>query len=147
MSKSIFDKSISAGVIITDGNYVLLCHVTGSKHFDLPKGKVEPGEELIDAAIRELYEETSIIVSKDALVDLGIFFYKKNKDLSLWLYKVNRMPDAHNLLCQSVFDAGKGIMKFEMDSFQNVKWENIELLVVPAMHRVLVDVEKIIKSM
>lgn len=141
------DKSISAGVIITDGNYLLLCHVTGSKHWDLPKGKVEPGESFIDAAVRELYEETSIKISKDTLLDLGIFFYKKNRDLSLWLYKVSKMPDTHNLACHSAFDAGKGVMKLEMDAFENVHWSNIELMVVPAMHRVLVDVEKIIKTL
>ena len=32
--------------------------------FDIPKGHIDPGEEPIDAALRELFEETSIVLPK-----------------------------------------------------------------------------------
>jgi len=139
------NKSISAGVIVTDGKKILLCHVTGNKHWDLPKGKVDPGEEYIDAAIRELYEETSLKISPDSLEPLGIFEYKKDKNLSLWLYRVDVMPDPAGLDCLSTFESGKGVFKKEMDGFAIVNWEKIGKKVVPDMLRVLTRVKNIIK--
>jgi ADP-ribose pyrophosphatase YjhB (NUDIX family) len=52
----------SAGVIVKSGNKCLLCKrsnvETYSGEWSIPGGKVEPGEEIIDAAHREFYEET-----------------------------------------------------------------------------------------
>ena len=53
----------SAGVIVKSGNKCLLCKrsnvETHSGEWSIPGGKVEPGEEIIDAANREFYEETN----------------------------------------------------------------------------------------
>ena len=137
-------KTLSAGVIVTDGNHLLLCHVTGANYWDLPKGKLDPGEADRDAAVRELYEETSIRVNADDLQSLGTFAYKKNKDLSLWLYRANVLPDPAGLDCLSTFDSGKGIHKKEMDGFINAKWEKIDKYVVPDMLRVLKEVKSLL---
>lgn len=56
-------KVVSAGVIIffeSDGQreYLLLHYVAG--HWDFPKGKLEPNETAIQAALRELHEETGL---------------------------------------------------------------------------------------
>lgn len=56
-------KVVSAGVIIffeSDGQrqYLLLHYVAG--HWGFPKGKLEPKETLLDAALRELHEETGL---------------------------------------------------------------------------------------
>lgn len=58
-------KQVSAGIVVyykpTDGSeveYLLLHYVAG--HWDLPKGKLEAGETKIQAAIRELEEETGL---------------------------------------------------------------------------------------
>lgn len=134
----------TAGVILTNGQHILLCHPTGQGHFDLPKGKIDPGEDEIDCAIRELDEEAGIVVSRDNLSSLGIFPYKKGKVLSLWLYKVSIMPDISKLFCHSTFDNGKGMMKFEMDGYQLVPWTNIKEVVVPSMYKVLLEVQKLI---
>ena len=136
-------KTLSAGVVITDGDRVLLCHVTGAKHWDLPKGKVDPGETEIQAAVRELQEETSIEVDETKLEYLGIYEYKKTKDLSLWLYRVNEMPDTGKLICTSTFDSGKGVMRTEMDGFSNVSWSKISKYVVPDMLAVLKKVSNV----
>jgi len=135
-------KTISAGVIVTDGDRLLLCHVTGGRHWDLPKGKIDPGEDDITAAVRELYEETSLRVFPDELMPLGIHKYKKDKDLSLWLWKMKVLPDPAGLDCLSTFESGKGIHKKEMDGFALVKWEKIDKYVVPDMFRVLTEIQK-----
>ena len=53
----------SAGVIVKSGNKCLLCKrsnvETYSGEWSIPGGKVEPDEEIIDAANREFYEETN----------------------------------------------------------------------------------------
>jgi len=134
-------KSLSAGVVITNGTSILLCHVTGNKHWDLPKGKVESGEHVLNAAIRECFEETSIKLQEDQLVDLGIFKYKKDKDLHLFLQLTADMPDTDKLDCSSTFDSGKGIHKKEMDAFANVTWDKIHKKVLPDMLRVLMEVK------
>lgn len=135
-------KTLSAGVIVTDGTRILLCHVTGGRHWDLPKGKIEPGEDEISAAVRELYEETSLCVDPGVLISLGIHRYKKDKDLSLWLWKMTDLPDPAGLDCLSTFDSGKGIHKKEMDGFELVRWEKIGKYVVPDMLKVLTEIQK-----
>lgn len=56
-------KTIAAGIFIIkkDGN-LLVCHPTNHKadFWSIPKGKVEEGETMLEAAIRETYEETNL---------------------------------------------------------------------------------------
>ena len=53
-------KTTSCGVIVTDGERLLLGHATRSPRWDIPKGIAEPGESLAAAARRELFEETGL---------------------------------------------------------------------------------------
>jgi 8-oxo-dGTP pyrophosphatase MutT (NUDIX family)/phosphohistidine phosphatase SixA len=48
---------------VRDGVLVLLIHRTRHKDFSLPKGKLDPGESLPQAAVREIAEETGIRVT------------------------------------------------------------------------------------
>lgn len=130
-------RSISAGVLVTDGDHLLLGHVTGNRHWDIPKGRVDPGETHLEAAVRELREETSLVVDPSHLEHLGLHRYKKGKDLSLWAWRIDTMPDTNTLDCLSFFDNGKGAMKKEMDAFSAVPWESVQRMVVPDMWKVI----------
>ena len=57
-------KSTSCGVIVTDGQRLLLGHATGSPRWDIPKGIAEPGESFAAAAVRELFEEVGILLAR-----------------------------------------------------------------------------------
>jgi predicted NUDIX family NTP pyrophosphohydrolase len=75
---------VTAGVLVykvTDnGLEVLIVHPAGNynrnKPYSIPKGELHKGEELEDAARRELKEETGVSCRK--LYDLGYINYKKS---------------------------------------------------------------------
>ena len=116
-------KKISAGVVVTDGKRVVLGHVTGQSHWDLPKGGVDSGESLERAAVRELREETGIQAPVSKLEPLGTFNYSQTKNLALFLLRVDQMPAAHDLHCTSMFTAPDGRRLPEMDDFAVVTWD------------------------
>ena len=58
-------RQTSCGVIVTDGERILLGHATRSPRWDIPKGVAEPGESFVNTAARELFEETSLSVSPE----------------------------------------------------------------------------------
>jgi predicted NUDIX family NTP pyrophosphohydrolase len=91
------DKSgrTSAGILLwrrrADRVEVLLAHQGGPfwikkdlGHWTIPKGEVEPGEELVDVARREFQEETGHMVGDVALVDLGQIRQKSGKTVFAW---------------------------------------------------------------
>jgi 8-oxo-dGTP pyrophosphatase MutT (NUDIX family) len=88
----------SATVALISSNKLLLLKRGDSAPWSpgkycLPGGKLEDNEELIDCAVRELYEETNIVLKSNQLIPLTIRYpkYSKvifvcNKDIS---YSVN----------------------------------------------------------
>jgi putative (di)nucleoside polyphosphate hydrolase len=96
-------KSISCGVLVTDGERLLLGHATRSPRWDIPKGVAETGEDLVAAARRELFEETGLDATESALRPLGVFAYLPAKDLALFLWAPPVMPDPAALVCVSCF--------------------------------------------
>lgn len=54
-------------------------------HWTIPKGEVEPGEDLLAAAIREVREETGIVVDPDTkFIALGSIQQKGGKIVHAW---------------------------------------------------------------
>ncbi len=63
-------------VLLSEGREVLLIRRKGHPFLGcwaLPGGFVNPDESASDAAVRELSEETNVAVSKDALIEIGLF--------------------------------------------------------------------------
>jgi len=54
-------------------------------HWTIPKGEVEPGEDMIATAIREVQEETGIVIDKAAkFIELGSIKQKGGKIVHAW---------------------------------------------------------------
>jgi putative (di)nucleoside polyphosphate hydrolase len=96
-------KSVTCGIIVTDGRLILLGHATRSPRWDIPKGIAEPGEAFAAAACRELQEETGLVAREAELAPLGVRPYRSGKDLALFLWRPAAMPDPASLVCVSCF--------------------------------------------
>jgi 8-oxo-dGTP pyrophosphatase MutT (NUDIX family) len=110
-------KTTSCGVIVTDGARLVLGHASRSPRWDIPKGGIEPGESLAEAASRELAEETGLSVSPDDLKPLGVKEYLRNKDLALFAWVVPALPDPKTLVCSAFFELRNGARLPEFDKF------------------------------
>jgi 8-oxo-dGTP pyrophosphatase MutT (NUDIX family) len=111
------EKTTSCGVIVTDGQRLLLGHASRSPRWDIPKGGVEPGETLAAAACRELQEETGLAAPEAALIPLGVKPYLRNKDLALFAWVVDELPHPPTLACAAFFTLPNGARLPEFDRF------------------------------
>lgn len=128
-------RKLSCGlVIVNDRAEVLLCHVTGHDHWDLPKGGLRAGESTVEAALRETEEETGLVLGADMLLDLGRLPYRPRKDLHLYALRMQRF-DTAGLVCRSRFVDGRGERQPEMDGF---RWVPFAQVAAFASHRLAV---------
>ena len=136
-----FDIATSCGtIILNQERHLLLCHVTGAQHWDIPKGMREPGESTLAAARRELKEETGLEFDADLYEEIGGFDYQQHKRLHL--YKV-RAPESlcrlDHLNCTSHFlHPATGKLMPEMDDFRWASRHDIRsLCLLPMAQRLL----------
>ena len=128
--------AISCGTLVVDSRHrLLLCHVTGTGKWDIPKGLQDPGEDLLEAAMRELREETGLAFAPERFVELGRVEYRRDK--ALHLYRVDagdELPTLHHLVCHSYFPhhvTGKPTP--EMDGFRWATRAEVARLCWPRM--------------
>jgi ADP-ribose pyrophosphatase YjhB (NUDIX family) len=94
-------KHDAAGVAIIYNNKILLIHPTNSSWkkgtCGIPKGGIESGEDLMDAALRELREETGIILQPGQLDPSpeSVHISRKNVEWILFYYvcKINDLSE------------------------------------------------------
>lgn len=63
--------SIAAAILLDQRQQMLLVRKRGTTAFMQPGGKVDPGEQPLDALIRELEEELGLVITPDAASFLG----------------------------------------------------------------------------
>lgn len=153
MSSSVFSRGrrLSCGIVVlAPTRELLLCHVTGQRHWDLPKGGINDDETPAQAAVRETVEETGLDFDPDALLDLGRFEYTGKKDLHLFAALSERI-DPTTLCCESTFiERGSSRRLPEMDGFGWFSLDRLAELCTPRMVAVLtrrLDLERVVDSL
>lgn len=132
-------KAISHGTLLIDaGAELLLCHATGGRHWDIPKGMATADESSAQAARREAREECGIELDPLALDDLGRFDYRPDKDLWLHAALIERVDPAQ-CVCSSFFTDRWGHLRPEMDAFRWARFDEVPVLCARNMARVLTE--------
>ena len=127
---------ISCGTLIVNRTgQLLLCHVTNTAKWDIPKGMQDPGESAQEAAMRELREEAGLCFEADRFEDLGCFDYRKDKRLHLFRIRVqDELETLDHLVCTSFFPHQvTGEATPEADAFRWASRDEIEALCWPRM--------------
>jgi 8-oxo-dGTP pyrophosphatase MutT (NUDIX family) len=137
-------RQTSCGVIVTDGERILLGHATRSPRWDIPKGVAEPGESFAATAARELREETGLAVAPEALAELGVFPYLRGKDLALFVWAPPQLPDPQALACTSHFALANGTLLPEFDRFGLFSWDEALSRVGKNLARVLASMREVV---
>ncbi len=144
-------RRLSCGILILNGQQeLLLCHVTGQDHWDLPKGGTHEGESPLQAALRETREETGLDLPAEALRELGRFDYRPKKDLHLFATLMPRF-DVAQLRCESRFSQyATGQRLPEMDGYDWVRFEQVGQRCTPRMAAVLhgrLDLQRVLEDL
>lgn len=127
---------VSCGTLIVDASRrLLLCHVTGTAKWDIPKGMRDAGETELEAAVRELREETGLVLDAAGFDDLGRFDYRRDKALHLFKVEVGEsLPTLDHLVCASFFPHHvTGVATPETDGFRWVARDEVKRLCWPRM--------------
>jgi 8-oxo-dGTP pyrophosphatase MutT (NUDIX family) len=66
-------RIIKAGLCLMRGGKVLLARSEGDPHFQIPGGKIEPGETDLQALVRESQEELALSLDPEQATYLGTF--------------------------------------------------------------------------
>lgn len=114
-------KVISCGGIIKVDDQILITKSTGNTNWNLPKGVMDINQTPIEAAIRQIREQTNIDVSNVQYTDLGQYNYLQYKNLHLFLFKLDEKPE--DLFCASMFKADNNVY---LPQISDYKWCTIK---------------------
>lgn len=132
-------KQVSCGVIFINTNKktILMVHPTNQKEFwDFPKGKREEGETPLEAAIREVFEETSLVVDENELVDCGEFKYNNQKNIHLF-FCFDKEFSPYTLKCTSLVEKDGQVFP-EVDEFEFFNLDDAISKMCPSMKKVFI---------
>jgi 8-oxo-dGTP pyrophosphatase MutT (NUDIX family) len=121
-------KTPAAGIVVvknfTDGWRVLGLKLGGE--YDLPKGKIDPGESDFDCAVRETYEESGI--GPDELYFTWGDIHKKIKHIIFFIAETNAEP---NIL------RNPKTGMYEHDSAEWLNWEDMRCKCYPYLSEIV----------
>jgi len=118
-------KTVSCGIVIChSGAALLMCHATGTAHWDVPKGSGEADETSLQTALREAAEECGLVFAPDELLELGRFLYRPGKDLHLYAALTEAL-DVARCRCSTHFRDRFGRDLPEMDAFAWVPFDEV----------------------
>ena len=126
------NKIASGIILLNDEDEILVEHPTNhSPNFwSIPKGMVNKGEELFDAALRETMEETSLNIRKinhKVLTELPLIHYK-SKRKSIKIFVIRSFDDLSNfeLHCTSMVTHIRGVkLDHPFPEVDGYKWVTI----------------------
>lgn len=129
-------RPVSCGTLIVNRQgQLLLCHVTNTSHWDIPKGMQDNGESALQTAMREMREETGLVFDADLFAELGCFDYRPDKRLHLFrLFAPEGFASLDHLTCESHFPhhrTGRPIP--EVDAFRWASRHEVSRLCSPRM--------------
>lgn len=133
---------ISCGVlIINERRELFMAHVTGTSHWDIPKGLKDEGELPLDAALRETEEEIGLMLRGKNLSDIGEMAYLPRKRLHLFtLAMAVSELDPLACRCTSMFrDRKTGKDLPEADRFAWIPLHEVRRHCAVRMGKLLVD--------
>ncbi len=129
---------VSAGIVpvkrLNMGDYLFLLLRSGN-HWDFPKGKVEDGEKILDAALRETEEETTI-TAKELNFSWGAQHkesdpYKKGKKIAIYF-----VADASKMQ-KVLLPVSEELGRPEHDEYRWVKYDEAKKLVNKRIDKIL----------
>ncbi len=135
---------LSCGVLVVNAHgELLLCHVTHTAKWDIPKGMRDPGESALDAAIRELREEAGVGFARERFEDLGEFAYRPDKRLHLFRVAAgDELGTLEQLVCTSFFAHHvTGKQTPEADGYRFAGRDEVARLCWPRMAKLLLTLE------
>jgi 8-oxo-dGTP pyrophosphatase MutT (NUDIX family) len=87
-------REFSAGGVVVDGERLAAIRPRGRRegHWALPKGAIDPGEKSVDAAVREVLEETGIVAEPVRRLEPIRYVYQRAgqrvfKVVTFWLMR------------------------------------------------------------
>jgi 8-oxo-dGTP pyrophosphatase MutT (NUDIX family) len=135
----------SCGVLVTTGTKVLTGIPWGKpRQRDIPKGLMESNESSLQAAIRELREETGLRALAKDLKWVGEYAYRPDKALILYVWYVPHILDTRDMKCSSFFEYNGRVfpemVDFEWIPFDSDKFYHSFRKILPS---VLKDIENL----
>lgn len=133
---------LSCGLlVINERGELLVGHSTGSSHWDLPKGLIDPGEDPRACALREGHEEFGLAFGPERLIDLGRHSYYRGKDLHLFAVSTSSAETSpEHCHCSSYFahyTTGENLP--EIDAFAWADHAELRARLANSMRRLLLD--------